>query len=171
VTTSVLSPRLEKSVSPNESFDSGASSPESKHWTCSAGAGGATTAITCARVAKLRPRLQLFDGKSPRGLPSLCAECSSPAATAPRHYVRRSGSGAVGNGLDTTIKYLRRTRNGAAGAGLGTTIVTATNNCFGQLSDHHDHVSAWLRGHLPGYHDYVPCLVFVRGAPASELRS
>jgi hypothetical protein len=99
------------------------------------------------------------------------AECSSPAATAPRHYVRRSGSGAVGNGLDTTIKYLRRTRNGAAGAGLGTTIVTATNNCFGQLSDHHDHVSAWLRGHLPGYHDYVPCLVFVRGAPASELRS
>jgi hypothetical protein len=35
--------------------------------------------------------------------------------------VRRTASGAAGNGLGTTIKHLRRTRNGAAGASLGTT--------------------------------------------------
>jgi hypothetical protein len=33
-------------------------------------------------------------------------------------YLRRSASGAAGNGLCTTIKYLR----GATGVGLGTTI-------------------------------------------------
>jgi hypothetical protein len=37
-------------------------------------------------------------------------------------YVRRTASGAAGNGLGTTIKYLRRKRNGAAGSGLGTTV-------------------------------------------------
>jgi hypothetical protein len=36
--------------------------------------------------------------------------------------VRRTASGAAGNGLGTTIKYLRRIRNVAAGSGLGTTI-------------------------------------------------
>jgi hypothetical protein len=34
------------------------------------------------------------------------------------NYLRRTTSGAAGNGLFTTIKYLR----GAAGIGLGTTI-------------------------------------------------
>jgi hypothetical protein len=33
-------------------------------------------------------------------------------------YLRRSTSGAAGNGLGTTAKYLR----GAAGSGLGTTL-------------------------------------------------
>jgi hypothetical protein len=36
-------------------------------------------------------------------------------------YVRRTASGAAGNGLGTAIKYLRRTKNAAAGKGLGTT--------------------------------------------------
>jgi hypothetical protein len=36
--------------------------------------------------------------------------------------VRRTASGAGGNGLGTTIKYLRRKTNGAAGSGLGTTV-------------------------------------------------
>jgi hypothetical protein len=36
--------------------------------------------------------------------------------------VRRTASGAAGNGLGTTAKYLRRRGNGAAGSGLGTTI-------------------------------------------------
>jgi hypothetical protein len=36
--------------------------------------------------------------------------------------VRRTASGAAGNGLGITIKYLQRTRNGAAGSGLETTI-------------------------------------------------
>jgi len=36
--------------------------------------------------------------------------------------VRRTTSGAAGNGLGTAAKYLGRTRNGAAGNGLGTTI-------------------------------------------------
>jgi len=35
--------------------------------------------------------------------------------------VRRTASGAAGNGLGTTAKYLRRIRNGAAGNGLGST--------------------------------------------------
>jgi hypothetical protein len=36
--------------------------------------------------------------------------------------VRRTASGAAGNGLGTTAKYLRCTRNGAAGNGLDTAI-------------------------------------------------
>jgi hypothetical protein len=36
--------------------------------------------------------------------------------------VRRTASGAAGNGLSTMINYLGRTRNGAAGNGLGTAI-------------------------------------------------
>jgi hypothetical protein len=35
-------------------------------------------------------------------------------------YLRRTASGAAGNGLGTMAKYLRCTRNGAAGNGLGT---------------------------------------------------
>jgi len=37
-------------------------------------------------------------------------------------YLRRSTSGAAGNGLGATMKYLRRTTSGAAGNGLATTI-------------------------------------------------
>jgi hypothetical protein len=37
-------------------------------------------------------------------------------------YVRRTDSGAAGNGLGNTIKYLRCTRNASAGSGLGTTL-------------------------------------------------
>jgi hypothetical protein len=36
-------------------------------------------------------------------------------------YLRRTASGAAGNGLGTTIKYLRRRTDGAAGNSLGTT--------------------------------------------------
>jgi hypothetical protein len=36
--------------------------------------------------------------------------------------MRRTVSGAAGNGPGTTAKYLRRTRNGSAVNGLGTTI-------------------------------------------------
>jgi hypothetical protein len=36
--------------------------------------------------------------------------------------VRRTASGAAGNGLGNTISYMRRLRNGFSGSGLGTTI-------------------------------------------------
>jgi hypothetical protein len=49
------------------------------------------------------------------------AHAPAPPSTAIK-YVRRTASGAAGNGLGTTIKYLRRIRNVAAGSGLGTTI-------------------------------------------------
>jgi hypothetical protein len=46
----------------------------------------------------------------------------STSLSATIKYVRRTASGAAGNGLGSTAKYLRRTRNDAAGGGLGTTI-------------------------------------------------
>jgi hypothetical protein len=52
-------------------------------------------------------------------------------------YLRRSTSGAAGNGLSTTIKYLR----GAAGVGLGTTIkhlrrimIATAGSCLGTMA-------------------------------------
>jgi hypothetical protein len=66
---------------------------------CAAGAGGATAAKTC--VCRLK-------------------RASAPPSTTIK-YVRRTASGAAGNGLGTTAKYLRRTRNGAAGSSLGIT--------------------------------------------------
>jgi hypothetical protein len=36
--------------------------------------------------------------------------------------LRRTTSGAAGNGLGATIKFLRRTTSGTEGYGLGTTI-------------------------------------------------
>jgi hypothetical protein len=77
--------------------DNGASTPETL---CAAGVGGATAAKTC--VCRLK-------------------HASAPPSTTIK-YVRRTASGAAGNGVGKTIKYLRRTRNCAAGNGLGTTI-------------------------------------------------
>jgi hypothetical protein len=37
-------------------------------------------------------------------------------------HLRRTTSGAAGNGLDATMKYLRRTTSAAANNGLSTTI-------------------------------------------------
>jgi hypothetical protein len=76
--------------------NNGASTPEAL---CAAGAGGAATANTCACLLK---------------------HAFAPPSTTAK-YVRRTASGAAGNGLSATINYLRRTRNGAAGNGLGNT--------------------------------------------------
>ena len=56
-------------------------------------------------------------------------------------YVRRTASGAAGNGLGATIKYLRRTRNGAAGNGLA----PRSSTCDKQLLHHLPSVLFLLR--------------------------
>jgi hypothetical protein len=55
-------------------------------------------------------------------------------------YLRRTTSGAAGNGMSTTIKYLRRTTRGAAGNGLGTTIKYLRRTTSGQQPGRNDQV-------------------------------
>jgi hypothetical protein len=86
--------------------------------------------------------------------------------------VRRTASGAAGNGLGTTIKYLRCSRNGAAGNVLGKTI-----NYLWQITTAGNHLATTIKylrsaaGIGLGTTTKCRAQFFLRGAQASSLCS